>query len=173
MGKDAHRPRLPPPSGAEKPRAPRPGEDPRGFPRKKPRTGPILSRGPRGTPRQEQPRKPAEPEESPPPAASARTLWDELRQWGLCRTFVHQFRLIAQRVIPPSTGEKRPKGKRDFARRLWARFRRDPKPKPGLAAVKHAQLHEAQEPVPVEEPFRPVNQTVGNHVRSLFRFLLS
>jgi hypothetical protein len=79
----------------------------------------MKSRGPGGTPRQEPARRSKEPE-APPPVKTER---DELRAWGLCRAFVHQFKKLAERLITPQpTGKKRRKGEGD-RRSRWQRYK--------------------------------------------------
>jgi hypothetical protein len=64
------------------------------------------------------------------------SLRHELRRWGLCRTFVHQFRLLAQRAKPnPAPAKKRKRR----GGGIWRPYRVAPKREPGLAAIKHAQ----------------------------------
>jgi hypothetical protein len=101
------------------------------------------------------------------------TLRDELRQWGLRKAFIHQFRLIAKRVVSALKRAKGPKRRREFCR-PWRRFKRRAQPKPGLAAIRSLPPP-AEHPnlTPAEEPFRPVNHDAENRRSALFRFLLS
>jgi hypothetical protein len=99
------------------------------------------------------------------------TIRDELRQWGLRKTFVHQFKLIAQRVIPKLKLQKRREGESfRYPWRRYTSYKNTPQPKPGLAAVKHEQRSEEQQDEP--EPLRP-NAHQGSHSvnhRSFFPF---
>jgi hypothetical protein len=78
-------------------------------------------------------------EKSPAPSTSdPRAQLRELLRWSLCKTFVHQFSLIAKRQPPPAKkrqgGQGEGGGRQPFLRRP-AIIKRAP----GLAAVKHAQ----------------------------------
>ena len=100
------------------------------------------------------------------------TLRDELRQWGLCKTFVHQFRLIAQRVIP----KLKPKRPEHTARRYpWTRYSSyraaPPKPRPALTAVVPEQSgpgRQPEDPEPQRPNFHGTSPSV-NH-KSFFSF---
>jgi hypothetical protein len=94
-----------------------------------------------------------------------------LRQWSLCKTFVHQFKLIAERIIPrssePTKRRKKGEGKADWWRHPWSRFRPTPKVARGLAAVKHEQQQEARESAKAAEhqTAEEVTRPAVNHVR--------
>lgn len=75
------------------------------------------------------------------------SLGDELRRWGLCRTLVHQFRIISRRVKPdPAPVKRKSKGG------SWRSYARAAKRAPGLAAVKHAQQQSAAVPAGTATP---------------------
>jgi hypothetical protein len=83
-------------------------------------------------------------EKSPTPSASdPRAQPRELLRWSLCKTFVHQFLLIAKRQ-PPPPAKKRQGRQDDGGGRQPFRHRVEPKRAPGLAAVKHAQQKAAR-----------------------------
>jgi hypothetical protein len=81
--------------------------------------------------------KPRAPDSAGSNSTGGESLRDELRRWGLCRTFVHQFRLIARRAEPKATPATKTKGRGGGG--TWRPYRVAPKRVPGLAAVKHAQ----------------------------------
>jgi hypothetical protein len=92
----------------------------------------MTSRGDRGIPRQE-PIRITTTAEAPAPAPPVKTILDELRQWGICKTFVHQFKQMAERIIPKlRPAKKRGKGEGDGHpwQRRHTSFRKKPKPKP-------------------------------------------
>ena len=138
----------------------------------------MMSRGDRGIPRQERKRTPTE-DEAPAPAP-VKTIVDGLRQWSFCKTVVHQFKLIAERIIPrrePTTKRrKKGEGKADWWRHPWSRVRPTPKVERGLAAVKHEQQQEARanaksaEHQTAEEVTRPAVSHVRQSFFSAFRF---
>jgi hypothetical protein len=85
-----------------------------------------------------------------PNTTGSESLRHELRRWGLCRTFVHQFRLIARRVLQTVWPAKRHRGRGG----VWRPYRMTPKHVPGLAAVKHVQ--EQARPPPAGQHIAPV-----------------
>ena len=82
--------------------------------------------------------------------AGSESLLDELRRWSLCRTFVHQFRVMARREKPAPVSTRKGSGGRGW----WRSYRIAPKPPPGLAAVKHAQ--QQARPPPAGKPHEPL-----------------
>lgn len=96
----------------------------------------MMSRGKGGTPRQERKRKTGGKENQPPALAGVDPgLLRELRQSSASKTFAHHFRASATRVTslgPP--------------RAAVLTLRRLELPRPGLAAVKHAQQQMNQQP---------------------------
>lgn len=79
----------------------------------------------------------ANPVETPPPDPLA-AIKAELWRWHLGRVFVHQFALIARRIVPPSAAQK----KRDDGTGRgshWQRRKSGKTPELGLVAFKHQQ----------------------------------
>jgi hypothetical protein len=64
-------------------------------------------------------------------------LFDELRRYGIVRTFRHQFRLLATRMVAAKPEQQKSAGSGGGS------FRRRETPPLGLAAVKEAQAREA------------------------------
>ena len=119
----------------------------------------MKSRGPRGTPRQE-PERTTTKKAPPPPV---RTILDELRQWGISKAFVHQFKLLADRIIP-KLPETKPRKKREGDGPLWQRrdtsLQKKPNPNP-------------QEPPPPvliaeQQTADEVTRPAVKHARSMF-----
>jgi hypothetical protein len=71
-------------------------------------------------------------------------LFQDLHRYGLCRLFVHQFRLLAR---AKRAGFPRPAIGRVDRRKRWRPFRTPPPNPIGLAAAKHGQQDQP-------EPFR-------------------
>jgi hypothetical protein len=85
---------------------------------------------------------------APPPVADPHAkLRRELLRWSLCRTFKHQFALIARPKAKPKPRGDKQGGKGDDAPpKLWRPWRQThpKKPKLGLAAAKHKQAMAAR-----------------------------
>lgn len=73
--------------------------------------------------------------EPPAPAALSSPLRAALHRWNLCRTFVHQFAVIARRATAPIIKRRAGQGRGE----AWTPWRVAPPRQPGLAAIKHAQ----------------------------------
>ena len=107
-----------------------------------------------------------------------RTLSDELRQWSLCKTFVHQFKVMAAWIIHPriDADEERKENAMETASRRNADTsrlrRRKRKPKSDKVVEQHGKVApdlEADEHRAAEELTRPA----VNHNRPLSGPLIS
>jgi len=139
----------------------------------------MMSRGDGGIPRREPIRTTTEEVPTPAHAPPVKTILDELRQWSLCKTFVHQFKVMAARVIPHlQPTRKRKKGDGDghpWQRRyrsFKAKLKRKPEKQqePPSAPLVPVVDVEADEHRTAEEVTRPAVNHVARSSFSAFKF---